>query len=293
MSPRFLLHAVCWCVTGMLASNAQECGRPTILENRIVGGEDATQGAWPWQVDIQNWVLSAAHCFPNPYDVSSYTIYAGRQWMHSYNMFESSHFVSRVVIPSSYSDPESGSDVALVRLSSPVSWSDYVRPVCLPASGTLFPGGLQCHVTGWGNVRNGVPLQGYGTLQQVMVPIISSSTCREMYLTNPSKQVDILSDMICAGYQAGGKDSCQGDSGGPLVCQMANETWVQAGVVSFGEGCAAANHPGVYARLTSFSSFLRDTAPEVRLYGGAHREGGGRAAAWAGCLAALLLLLHR
>jgi len=59
------------------------------------------------------------------------------------------------VIPPGYSDPESGSDVVLVQLSSPVYWSDYIRPICLPASGTLFPAGLPCYVTGWGNMRNG------------------------------------------------------------------------------------------------------------------------------------------
>lgn len=39
--------------SGVLASYAQECGRPPVMENRIVGGADATDGAWPWQVDIQ------------------------------------------------------------------------------------------------------------------------------------------------------------------------------------------------------------------------------------------------
>lgn len=54
-----------------------------------------------------------------------------------------------------------------------------------------------------------VPLSGVGTLQEVQVPIISQSSCQEMYRTDPTEQVDILYDMICAGYQEGGKDSCQ------------------------------------------------------------------------------------
>lgn len=37
----------------MLASYAQECGRTSLQENRIVGGMDAIDRAWPWQVDIQ------------------------------------------------------------------------------------------------------------------------------------------------------------------------------------------------------------------------------------------------
>lgn len=54
-----------------------------------------------------------------------------------------------------------------------------------------------------------VSLPGAGTLQQVNVPIISQSSCQAMYNTNPSEPVDIMSDMMCAGFQEGGKDSCQ------------------------------------------------------------------------------------
>ncbi|XP_053721948.1 prostasin [Synchiropus splendidus] len=302
------LPVVLWCVTGVLVSLGQECGRPPVLENRIVGGMDSSEGAWPWQVDVQtetaghvcggsiiseNWVLSAAHCFPNPSDVSRYIIYAGRHQLNGFNPHQTVHRVRQVVIPSGYVEPHQGQDVALVQLSSPVTWSDYIRPVCLPSSDTLFPAGMPCYVTGWGNIRNDVPLQGIGTLQEVQVPIISRHSCQDMYLVNPSEQVDILYDMICAGYQEGAKDSCQGDSGGPLVCQMVNGTWVQAGVVSFGLGCAEANKPGVYARLTSFSGFIRDTSPGIRLYGGANANCCGHTALVVSVLATALVLLWR
>uniref|UniRef100_A0AAV2LAH4 Peptidase S1 domain-containing protein n=1 Tax=Knipowitschia caucasica TaxID=637954 RepID=A0AAV2LAH4_KNICA len=240
-----------------------------------------------------DWVLSAAHCFPNPSDLSSHTIYAGRYQVNSYNSHESSHELRRVVIPDGYTEPHGGLDVALVQLATPVTWSDYVHPVCLPASGTLFPSGMLCYVTGWGNIRDNVPLQGAGKLQEVEVPILSQSFCQEMYNLNQKETIDILHDMICAGYQKGGKDSCQGDSGGPLVCQMVNGTWVQAGVVSFGLGCAHQNQPGVYARLTSFSSFLHRTVPELQLYGrGDHVCAGHTLVLFSGLLA-LLHILNR
>ncbi|XP_053197274.1 serine protease 33 [Scomber japonicus] len=303
MSPKVQFSFVFWCVTGVLVSYAQQCGRPPIAENRIVGGMDATDGAWPWQVDIhkaaihicggsiitQNWVLSAAHCFPNPSDVDSYIIYAGRYQLNGYNPHESTHYVSQVVIPYGYVEPQSGKDLVLVQLSNPVTWSDYARPICLPASGILFPGGMQCYVTGWGNIRVDVPLSGSAPLQEVQVPIISQSSCQEMYRM---EQVDILYDMICAGFQEGGKDSCQGDSGGPLVCQMVNGTWVQAGVVSFGLECAKENQPGVYTRLTSYSSFISDTIPEIRLYGRANHNWCERATLLIVSLSTALILLQ-
>ncbi|KAK5850780.1 hypothetical protein PBY51_001627 [Eleginops maclovinus] len=307
MSPKSQFRAIFLCVTGILASYAQECGRPPIVENRIVGGMDVIDGAWPWQVDIQfenshicggsiisqYWVLSAAHCFPNPSDLSGYIIYVGRYQLNALNQHESTHRVNRLVIPSGYTEPYNGKDLVLMELTSPVTWSDYVQPICLPNSGTLFPEGMRCFVTGWGNIRDNVPLPGVGTLQEVEVPIISQSSCQEMYETHPTEQVDILYDMICAGYETGGKDSCQGDSGGPLVCKMVNGTWVQAGVVSFGLGCAQENQPGVYARLTSYSSFISDTVPGIRLYGRATPIWCGRAAMLVSCLSFLLIWLQR
>ncbi|XP_056307349.1 serine protease 33 [Danio aesculapii] len=274
--------------TGLSTCLAQVCGRPP-LGKRIVGGVEASPGSWPWQVDIQmgsnghvcggsiiakNWVLSAAHCFPNPSEVSAYTLYMGRHLLNGYNQFEKVSHVQRVVIPEGYSDPQGGRDVALVQLRSPVSWTDRIQPVCLPFAGFQFNSGTLCYVTGWGHKQEGVSLTGAAALREVEVPIIDQSSCQFMYqiLSSDSATVDILSDMICAGYKEGGKDSCQGDSGGPLVCPVGNGTWIQAGVVSFGLGCAQKNRPGIYSRVSSFEKLIRTTVPEAYFLGHAWRS---------------------
>lgn len=39
--------------SGFVGFEAQECGYSPLKEDRIVGGVDAMDGSWPWQVDIQ------------------------------------------------------------------------------------------------------------------------------------------------------------------------------------------------------------------------------------------------
>jgi secreted trypsin-like serine protease len=71
-----------------------------------------------------------------------------------------------------------------------------------------------------------------------------------------SYQGRIDDTMYCAGK--GDVDSCQGDSGGPLLAMDANREFVLIGVVSWGEGCAKDDKPGVYARLPLFRAWLAE-----------------------------------
>ena len=71
---------------------------------------------------------------------------------------------------------------------------------------------------------------------------------------------------------------------------MGNDTWIQAGVVSFGLGCAERNRPGVYSKVSSFADFIRANVPEAQLIGAGWRNAATPALVLAANLACLLLL---
>jgi secreted trypsin-like serine protease len=144
-----------------------------------------------------------------------------------------------------YSTPERGSDVAVLTLDRTVPY----RPAKLPSGGdqTLYAAGVRATVLGWGRMaEGGQPSQ---VLRKATVPIMSDSACSAGYQDYNAKS------MVCAGYPQGGVDACQGDSGGPLVV---GNTLI--GLVSWGEGCARPGKPGIYTRVSTYASDIRQRA---------------------------------
>ena len=88
-------------------------------------------------------------------------------------------------------------------------------------------------------------------LMEVELPLVGEQTCRDAY---PDATIDHRT--LCAGMRRGRKYSCQGDSGGPLVVRD-DDTWVQAGVVSWGVSCANPGRFGVYTRVGAFADWIR------------------------------------
>ena len=73
----------------------------------------------------------------------------------------------------------------------------------------------------------------------------------------------IPTDEICAGYTSGGVDTCQGDSGGPMFRADSAGALVQVGIVSWGDGCARPNKPGVYTQVSHFSAAIKSAAASL------------------------------
>jgi trypsin len=144
-----------------------------------------------------------------------------------------------------YSKTTKKNDVMVVELEADVANAPTVGIVGA-ATASLMSAGVQATTAGWGGtvaVSGSDPTSGFpAILRSVTVPVLSSTTCSSLIGT-------IDPTMVCAGVLSGGFDSCQGDSGGPLMVQSGSNGWVQIGIVSFGDGCAQPNRPGVYTNL--------------------------------------------
>ncbi|XP_045461081.1 serine proteinase stubble [Harmonia axyridis] len=247
------------------------CGRRMYPEARIVGGEKAPFGKWPWQISLrqwrtstflhkcgaallnENWAITAAHCVDNV-PPSDLLLRLGEHDLST----ESEpylHQERRVQIVASHPqfDPRTFEyDLALLRFYEPVTFQPNILPVCVPQSDENFVG-RTAYVTGWGRLYEDGPLPS--VLQEVSVPVVNNSVCESMYRSAGYIE-HIPHIFICAGWRRGGFDSCEGDSGGPMVIQREDKRFLLAGVISWGIGCAEPNQPGVYTRISEFRHWI-------------------------------------
>jgi len=246
------------------------CGKTT--NTRIVGGTETKVNKYPWiallsmgcggSLIADKWILTAAHCF---YDGDGNLVITDPTTIEitlgEHDISKTTETtLTKVVTPdlqiihSGYNFALSSNDIALLRLPSSEDLTVYT-PVCLPQTGAVYTG-KNAWVYGWGDIQGGGPSSD--TLQEVEVPIVadtsslvSSLSAYQLYeLTNEQ-----LAVMIFAGIAEGGKDACQGDSGGPLSYDN-NGKHEQAGVVSWGIGCARPNLPGAYADVAVLRAWI-------------------------------------
>jgi secreted trypsin-like serine protease len=225
---------------------------------RVVGGQPAADGRFPFMVSLQKpgasgasahfcggslidreWVLTAGHCVRGQ-TAGQFRIVVGATRL-SAGDGEVRAPVEIRVHPGYDGNATHGADVALVRLSTPVDDIAPLEPV-RPAERAKWEAGERATVVGWGVTSEA------GTVASDQLLAASLPIQPDAVMTAPDGYGDrfLPSDMIGAGPVEGGSDACFGDSGGPLVIGR-GATLRQIGIVSFGRGCG--RQPGVYSRL--------------------------------------------
>jgi secreted trypsin-like serine protease len=225
---------------------------------KVIGGTPAAEGEFPWMVYLYGCggslirpdiVLSAGHCFSGSGNNTSETALLGAVDIQDPDAIE---------IQSTYVHDAGtvGNDWALVKLSRPATGIPLLKLNNSPAldSGTF-------DIMGWGETGSGSSRY----LLKARVPFVSDATCQGY----GGLYDDLVpATEICAGYEEGGVDTCQGDSGGPMVRKNGAGEWVQIGIVSWGDGCAEPEKPGVYAQVSHFYNAIQAKADELSDGGG-------------------------
>jgi len=240
---------------------------------RIVGNFQADIQSLPWQVCLReartriqfcggtlvgpNWVVTAAHCMENR-RTSFYLVTAGHSQRDYFpskaeSGYQESKLESFETHPEWDRDTVYG-DMAVLKLKDPFSFTNYVRPACLPPINLKFGknSNVHCLVSGWGDTTG---WSNFATnLGAAVLKFYTPEQCNRMYnggiLLGPGYDM-VVNDgtQVCFGFEEGKIDACQGDSGGPLVC-LVDQKWTLFGVVSFGSQCAAEGKPGVYSKVS-------------------------------------------
>ncbi|XP_076234951.1 ovochymase [Calliopsis andreniformis] len=262
-----------------------DCGKD--LSQRIVGGERTELDEFPWMVLLEyvrratgqkglncggvlisnRYVLTAAHCVQGSHE-SILSLDSVR--LGEYNIAEDLDCISdgatgsvcadsivtvgieERIVHENYQPSTNQYDIALLRLSRNVKFTNFIKPICLPSNAILKK---NLFVAGWGKTENRTSSQ---IKLKVSLPLVDKQQCQEIYENTARRSIGY--GQICAGGQKG-KDSCQGDSGGPLMHVERTPDgvgrWSVVGIVSYGpSNCGTPGIPGIYTRVIDFIPWI-------------------------------------
>jgi len=240
-----------------LPSNARK-----IINEKIVNGEDAVLGQFPYQVlwamesngafyvncggSIYNksTIITAGHCCVHfdHYPLSKTKIIAGQiEVSGSYGQVIE---IDSYLIHPDYDQEDNNNnwnDVCLLTLKTDLEYNDNVK--CIKLNDRSLEPGTKCIVSGWGRLEaeGGKP----DILQFVELNLMDQLIC-DVAFPDDAFNFGIDGEEICA-YDEG-KSPCYGDSGGPLACDN-----TLTGIVSWGLDC---DGPGVFTNVEHYVDWI-------------------------------------
>ncbi|EDW98165.1 spaetzle-processing enzyme [Drosophila yakuba] len=266
-----------------------------LFGDRIFGGTNTSIWEFPWMVLLQykklfsetysfncggallnsRYVLTAGHCLASrELDKSGAVLHSVRlgEWdtrtdpdcstqMNGQRICAPKHIdieVEKGIIHEQFgpNSVDQRNDIALVRLKRSVSYTDYVRPICLPTDSLVQNNFVDygMDVAGWGLTEN---MQPSAIKLKITVNVWNLTSCQDKYSTF---KVKLDETQMCAGGQMG-VDTCGGDSGGPLMVPISTggrDVFYIAGVTSYGtKPCGLKGWPGVYTRTGAYIDWIK------------------------------------
>lgn len=263
-----------------------DCGIVSVTD-RIVGGELATIGQFPWMallgytqrginfvqflcggsIITKNHILTAAHCTSIDVNLKLQIVRLGEHDLETKKDCEgnfcSTHVdigVDRITVHGEYNNKTLENDIAIIRVQKSINFTEYIRPICLSFDSTIsdrsVPPNAKLIVSGWGKTDS-ANVGGSSKLMFTTVLVWDHLKCNSSV---PPRIRPIRESQICAnGKQK--QDSCKGDSGGPLV----NSTLIgndyrtyQIGIVSFASAliCGNVELPTIYTKVDYYEDWI-------------------------------------
>lgn len=189
------------------------------------------------------WVLTAAHCTDNATEL---VLELGAHNLNDTDEIGRIIVVAETAIAhDQYNIDTFANDVALIKLSKPVEFTDKIQPALLPNTTDDSFDNQNVISIGWGLAHT-----QSSTLQWALLNVVDNLNCAKF-------KINMQDTTMCAQVEDE-QSVCSGDSGAPLVLQSDNRTLV--GVTSFGNfvGC----HFGIpqpFNRITSYLDWIRST----------------------------------
>ncbi|XP_059139617.1 chymotrypsinogen B-like [Physella acuta] len=242
------------------------CGQTLVDQSQaIVTGEEASENAWPWYVFLlvndagetatcggslltEWWILTAGHCMMTWN--STILVYFGLT--NITQLDTTKHIkVEKRFTQFYFKDGVAYNDIMLLKLESPIAFSDTIRSVCLPEED--MSKSKTCFSIGFGvtDFRGELPKK----LMQIKTNPMDHKLCR--FILRYFFQYNHTEYLICADEEKG-QGTCFGDSGGPMIC-MANGKYYIVGVSSTTYDCAQSEFPSGLVSVYAWIEWIKTT----------------------------------
>ncbi|XP_052891128.1 inactive CLIP domain-containing serine protease A8-like [Anopheles moucheti] len=143
-------------------------------------------------------------------------------------------------------------DIALAFLKEAVTYTEHIRPICIPSEQDVFVGN-RCIAAGWGwDARTG---QSASIMKRMELKVVHRRRCQMLY-----QQLDIAipqePNVMCAIAEVD-QNACMKEDGTPLICQRDDGSYVLAGLALRQLDCDQSDDPAVFVNVAKFAGWLQ------------------------------------